>query len=297
MGKASKKKAQRRAGIGESRDDLVLRRQLVHLVAALEQMSDMAAAERARQSEAARAWAGGSAPAIASIPEWPDGSVGHRFFTSRSVGDAAEAPSLREAVPPDAGTLAADPGHMAVAGHALVRAVVLDDLAIGDPAVAAVADALLPAVQSEREYWSDETQMSEFPELSGPLFLIGGRALFDATLAVVGDDDPLEPVLGVLTTRLDAVLKPLGLGAGVTGTVVGAALICALTKDYAFEKPGDAELLTRLNAEEAAGNALEGLLRDKVIGPEDAIRVGLAVLAGLADLCRTQSASILVGAE
>jgi hypothetical protein len=125
------------------------------------------------------------------------------------------------------------------------------------------------------------------------LFLIGGYTLFDATLAVVGDDEALAATLAVFESRLDTVLESLGLDADLTGAEVGAALVCALTKDYIFDKPADVELLTRLQADSSSGNALEGLVLGKSITPEDAIRVGLAVLADLADLCRTDAVSAL----
>ena len=73
-----------------------------------------------------------------------------------------------------------------------------DGLTVGDPTVTAVADLLHPAVTAELGYWSDETQATEFPELSGPLFLIGGYALFDATLTVVGTTNPSRQPLPCL---------------------------------------------------------------------------------------------------
>jgi hypothetical protein len=293
MGKASKKKVQRRHGMGESRADFVQRRHVARMAAAFRRVGDMQAAEAAEQAEAARAWCGGKPPSPAEIPRWAKGSAGERFFGTSSILEAAEAPSLANAILPAPDVMAASPAHWRVAAYALVRAVALDSLTVDDPAVVAVADLLYPAVSAELEYWSDETLATEFPELSGPLFLIGGVALFDATLAVVGVDEPLAATLAVFESRLDAVLEPLGLGTGLTGADVGAALISALTKDYAFDKPADVELLTRLQADSSTGNALEGLVLGKSIAPEDAIRVGLAVLADLADLCRTNAASVL----
>jgi hypothetical protein len=293
MGKASKKKAQRRQGIGESRDDLVRRRDITRLVAAFQRMGDMQAAEQVRKEDAARAWCGGSRPAPAVVPRWAKGSAGERFFAVRGIREAAGAPSLATATLPAPDAMADDPAHWRVAADVLVRAVVFDGLTVSDAPVSAVIELLAPAAAAEFEYLTEEPPTMEFPDLSGPLFLIGGSALFDATLAVVGEDEPLAAVYAVLESRLDAVLAPLGLGADLTGARLAAALVCALTHDYRFDEPADQELLTRLNAESSAGNALEGLVREGAVTPEDAIRVGLAALAGLADLCRTDAPSIL----
>ncbi len=292
MAKSSKKKAQRRQGIGESRDDLVRRRSLMRVVAALERMGDMQAAEQAKKEEAARAWCGGSRPAPTAVPQWAKGSAGERFFAAGIISEAAKAPSLATAILPAPDVMADDPAHWHVAADALIRAVVFDGLPVSDPRVSAVTELLAPAAATEFEYLSEEPPTMEFPELSAPLFLIGDSALFDATLAVVGEDEPLAAVFAVLESRLDAALAPLGLGADLTGARVAAALICALTHDYTFE-PADQELLTRLNSESSARNALEGLVCEGVVTPEDAIRVGLAALADLADLCRTDAPSVL----
>jgi hypothetical protein len=292
MGKASKKKAERRQGASESRAEFEERRQESRLAAAFERLAAMNDAEDAETEQAARAWCGGARPTAADIPRWAKGSVGDHFFTAKSVRDAARAPRLATAVLPTAETMAADPAHWRVAAGALVRAVVLDGVPVSEPAVAAVADLLAPAVAAEIEYDTDETFTVDFPDLSGPLFLIGGVALFDATEAIVGADH-LAPVLAVLQNRLDAAFEPLGLGPGVTGASVGAALICALHKDYVFEDPDDAELLAGLDADSSSGNALESLVVGKSIAPEDAIRTGLAVLADLASLCRTDALSIV----
>lgn len=293
MGKASKKKAERRQGTGESRTEFEQRRHQSRIADTFQRWANMQAAEEDETATAARAWCGGSRPTAAELPRWAKGSVGDRFFTAKSVLDAARAPRLAQAILPAADTMATDFAHWRVAAHSLVRAIVLDGIPVGDPAVVTVAGLLASAVAAEVEYDSDESLTTDFPELSGPLFLIGGSALFEASEALVGEDQ-LAPALAVLEGSLDAALEPLGLGAGVTGASVGTALICALAKDYAFHDPADVELLTRLDAESSSGNALETLVLSKVIAPEDAIGVGLSALAALADLCRTDAPSILV---
>jgi hypothetical protein len=42
------------------------------------------------------------------------------------------------------------------------------------------------------------------------------------------------------------------------------------------------------------GNPLDCLISEKAIEPADVLTIGLAVLATLADLCRTAEASVLV---
>jgi hypothetical protein len=42
-----------------------------------------------------------------------------------------------------------------------------------------------------------------------------------------------------------------------------------------------------------SGNPLETLVTDKLIAPQDALSAGLALLAALARLCRTNAASVL----
>ena len=79
----------------------------------------------------------------------------------------------------------------------------------------------------------------EFPELDGPVFLLGGCALVDAVEAMVGED-PLSEVLGVLLPVLD------GLVPGLDGQVVADALIGAFAEQYRCELPGDTGLLQRI---------------------------------------------------
>jgi hypothetical protein len=168
---------------------------------------------------------------------------------------------------------------------------VLDELNVDDPVVEKTIALLARAVTREAGYYADRRANRDFPVLNGPLFLIGGSAVFHATWAITGDDR-LPPVLALLERHLSTALASYGFPASLTGTVVAAALLGALSKDYRFEASGDVDCLKAIHAEDAAGNALETLIRDGVITPEESLRVGLAVLAALTDLCRTDAASV-----
>ena len=79
----------------------------------------------------------------------------------------------------------------------------------------------------------------------------------------------------------------------LTGVQITEALFRALLKDYRFEDPEDADLLARLRREKTHGTGLMQLVPSTLVAPEDAFRVGLAVLAELAEVCRTNAKSIL----
>ena len=70
------------------------------------------------------------------------------------------------------------------------------------------------------------------------------------------------------------------------------ALAGAFADHYAWERAADVELLARLGAE-TSGDPLRDLISAGVIAPEDVLRIGLEVLARLAELCSTSSVSIL----
>jgi hypothetical protein len=154
-------------------------------------------------------WYGGAEPISAEAPRWPQGSLGDRFLTGTYLGEAQDAPCLLTAQIPDAAVIAADPAHWNIATRALIRAVIFDGLKIDHPAVSMLLEVLAPIAAAELAYgqaveaslhsfgpdW-DETE-PEFPELDGPVFLLGGRALVEAAWATVGED-PLSEVLGGL---------------------------------------------------------------------------------------------------
>ena len=73
------------------------------------------------------------------------------------------------------------------------------------------------------------------------------------------------------------------------GRAVADALACAAVTDFRRELPAD--VLRRTGP--PSGNPLEALVRVRGVPPDEVLRVGLTVLSVLADLCRSDSASIL----
>jgi hypothetical protein len=281
VGKASRKKGQRRQGVGQLRADFE-RRSFARLEA------------NPSPALAAHVWSGGSKPEHAAIPKWPDDSAGDRsFFNTQGIADAAEAPPIVGATPPAPEEMAAIPELWVVATNALVRAVVLDGLTVCHPAVSAVIALLEPVVKRELAYHADETTWDEYPESDVPLRLLGDEVLMDATWAIVGDDS-LAPVLALLERCLDTAFDRPGRPASLTGRAAAEALIRTFPDHFECRAPGDEACLERLRATgRTSSNPLCDLVRDKVIAPEDALPVGLTILAALADLARTSAFSVL----
>jgi hypothetical protein len=280
VGKASRKKGQRRQGAGQSRTDFELRRSFARLEA------------NPSPALAAHVWSGDK-PEPAAIPTWPDDSVGDRFFSTRGIADAAGAPAIVGATLPLAGEMAAIPELWVAAASALVRAVVLDGLTVYHPAVSAVIALLEPVVRRELAYYADETTWDEYPESDVPLRLLGDEVLMDATWAIVGDDS-LALVLAVLERCPDTAFDTPGRPASLAGRAAAEALIRAFPDHFECRAPGDEACLERLRATGlTSSNPLCDLVRDKVIAPEDALPVGLTILAALADLACTSAFSVL----
>jgi len=234
-----------------------------------------------------------SKPEPAAIPKWPDDSVGDRFFSTQAIADAAGAPAIVGATLPVPGEMAATSELWAVATSALVRAVVLDGLTVYHPAVSAVIALLAPVVGRELAYYADETTWDEYPESDVPLRLLGDEVLMDATWAIAGDDS-LASVLALLERRLDTAFDTPGRPASLTGRAAAEALIRAFPDHFECQAPGDEACRERLRATgRTSSNPLCDLVRDKVIAPEDALPVGLTILAALADLARTSAFSVL----
>jgi hypothetical protein len=118
----------------------------------------------------------------------------------------------------------------------------------------------------------------------GPVFLLGACVLVDAVWAAVGDD-PLSDVLGVLLPVLAAAVP------GVDSQVAADALVGAFSTEYRCEQPGDDEVLGRVRS--YGGDALENLPTADAVPPSDVLRVGLTILSALAQLCRSESPSVL----
>jgi hypothetical protein len=294
MGKASKKKSQRRAGIGPSRAEFEQQRVSRRMAGALLQATEMARSHQAATRQASLSVWGNATPVPATVPEWAEDSLGDYFFTAKFITDAAELPPLAGAVLPGQEEMIADSAYWEATSNVLIRAVVLDGVPVSDPAIGAVIDRLGPALRREVDYLTRDPEIDDgFDDIRAPLFLVGGVALLEATRSVIADDR-LALVLAVLQPRLDAVLAPLGLSPELTGAAVGRALLCAVAHDYLFDVPEDTELLDRLDEDSStAGNALETLIVAKLLRPEEALLAGLAMLSMLTGMCRTNATSVL----
>ena len=295
MGRASnRKKAQRQAG-QKPAADAATQEAMLQLVAGLQAMAEESRGRQEAEAAASRIWSDRAELVPAKAPRWAGDSLGDRFFGGTFIEEARTAPSLATARIPDAASIAAQSAHWNVAANALIRAVVYDGLGLDHPALSTLLEALTPVAEAELAYgeaadaalyggYLDELDEEEFPEDDGPVFLIGGCALMDATWAAVGEDS-LADVIGVLRPVLAAAVP------GLDGQVAADALIGAFTREYRCEQPGDAEEVARIG--DVTGNGLVNLVRAGAIPPRDALPVGLALLAALAQLCRSDSASIL----
>jgi hypothetical protein len=303
VGRASnRKKAQRQSGLSsrqarqQSRADAARYEALQVIAAGVQALAQEAEGRQEPRAAARRSWCGGAEPVPAKAPRWARDSLGDRFFSGTFIDRARDAPCLATAQIPDAAVIAADPAHWNVAADALIRAVVFDGLGLDHPAVSTLLEVLAPVAEAEVAYhqaadaamygpgpgW-DEGE-PEFPEDDGPVFAVGGCALVDAVWAAVGED-PLGDVLGVLLPVLEDAVP------GLDGQVTADALIAAFATEYRCELPGDAEVLERI--EHRGGDALRNLVAARAVPPADVLPVGLAVLSAFAQLCRSDSASVL----
>jgi hypothetical protein len=307
MGKASKKKADRRTGIGPSRTEIESRAEqeqvkrrltaALHqqgpLGGALRQVAAQAAAAQAEMNDAVTGLWGGATPVPAEVPQWEDGSLGDFFFTEPVIAGAAAVPPAAVAVlPPPERMLAYGSAREAVAS-VLIRAVVLDGLPATGPAISVILEHLAPVIAWESGHFGRPVSDAEAEEIvTAPAFVIGS-ALVEATRAVIAEDR-LTPVMEFLEPVLDAALAPLGLSGELTGAAAARALACAVAHAYLFADPADTALLNQLDPDSTtSGNALETLVTDKLLTPGDALLAGLAVLAALAGLCRSNAVSVL----
>jgi hypothetical protein len=265
------------------------------LLTGLKAWSDEITEHNERLAAARQAWWAGGEPVPAEVPRWPEDSLGDRFLDKTYLEEARNAPGLLTADVPDAAVIAADSAHWNVAAGVLARAVVFDGLRVDHPAVSALLDVLAPVAEAELAYgeviesplqrgWSENRRDNGFPELDGPVFLIGGSALVDATWALVGND-ALSDVLPVLRSAVGEAVPGLDAGA------VADALMGAFAQHYRCEQPGDTEILERIG-NEVPGDALEHLVATGVLSPGDVLRVGLTLLSALARLCMSGSVSI-----
>ncbi|HTR93596.1 MAG TPA: hypothetical protein VMI73_17840 [Trebonia sp.] len=125
MGKASKKKAQRRQGTGQSRADFEEARPASQPERQLTQFDVSPDSVRDLVRYAARH---GDDPHVTRAAwGWDPGSVGHRFFSDPVIADTRDAPSLEKARFPRPAKFAVSPGHWENAVSVLARAVALDE--------------------------------------------------------------------------------------------------------------------------------------------------------------------------
>lgn len=287
MGKASRRKSQRRRGIGPSRADFEKSRSHHVLLTGMQTMIGKFEAEKEREQQARRAWAGGAEPPRATLVRWREGSVGDRFFSGKAIADAVGAPRLTDATLPSPQQMAENSGHWATAVSALVRAVVLEGAPVSDPAVARVLDLLAPVVRDELAAAAGEDR--DFSDPHGPLFLLGACLLTDATWAIVGLD-PLDQSLALMERQIGEALAAAGRAGLPDGKVFAEELIRAFAGQYQCKEPRDVRTLERLGWS-ASGNPLIELVQAKDVAPEDALRLGLITLVALADLARTDADS------
>jgi hypothetical protein len=299
MGRASnRKKAQRQTGgpnLRRIKQDARSRAVATRYAFGLDSMVQLAKERVEHRTAAMRAWLGDTELVPAEVPSWPEGSLGHRLLAGTQLMEAQDAPSLLTAQIPHPQLIAADPTHWTIATSALIRSVVFDGLTPDHPAVSTLLEALAPVIEDELAYMktADDRQYSigpfdndddeDFPELDGPMFLLG-RALVEAVWTVTGDDS-LSDVLSVLLPALDGVVP------GLDAPFIADALIAAFATNYRCEDPADDELLQRVR--HLGGNALETLVDAGTVEPGDVLRVGLIVLSTLTRLCQSSSDSVL----
>jgi hypothetical protein len=306
VGRASnRKKARRQQGLRQaahrkrrvtqgSRAGAAPQQPALPLAAAREAVKQVFGPPDEQQVPEYRTWCGGGQPVPADGPRWAAGSLGERLCSGMHLARARNAPCLLRANVPDPLAIIADPAQWRVAASVLVRAVVFDGLRVDHPAVRRLLGVLAPIAEAELahqdalEDWSssrwDEQQKPEFPELDGPVFQIGTCALGDATLAVMGED-PLSEVLAVLSPALDGAVP------GLEGRAVADVLTGGRARPYLCELPD--YVLKRMRRAFAVGGALQELADARAVPPTDILRVGLTILSVLAELCQSDSASVL----
>ncbi len=307
MGKASKRKSDRRTGIGPSRTEIEstvrqeqARRRLTAALSqrgqlgdTLRQVAGQAAAAQAAAGDAVTGLWGGVTPVPAEVPQWEDGSLGDFFFTEPVIARAAGVPPAAVAVlPAPARMLAYGSAREAVAS-VLIRSVVFDGLPAAGPAIGVLIEHLAPVIEWEAGHFGRPVSDADADEIvTGPACVIGS-ALLEAARAVIAEDR-IAPVMEFLGPVLDAALAPLGLSAELTGAAAARALACAAAHAYTFTDPGDTALLNQLDPDSTTSeNAVETLVSDELLAPRYAFLAGLALLAALAGLCRSNAVSVL----
>jgi hypothetical protein len=302
MGRASNRKKLRRQEA--LRQAAHRKRRVIHEASAnaLQRQAAVAAAREAidrkfgppheRQIPEYRPWCGGK-PVPAELPRWAKGSLGERLCSGMYLAEARNAPCLLTATVPDPIVILTDPAQWRVAATVLVRAVVFDGLRADHPAVinllgvlALIAEAELAHEQDLDDPYSfgQDEEKPAFPEMDGPVFLIGTCALGDVTLAVVGND-PLDEVIAALSPALGGTVP------GLDGRAVADIVTGGRATPYLCKLPDHA--LKRVQRKFSADGTLLELAESGAVPPGDILRVGLAILSVLAELCKSNSPSIL----
>ena len=305
MGRASnRKKARRQEALRQaaqrtrarqgSRAGAAPQQAVLALAAARDGLDQVFGAPRDQQTPVHRAWCGGGQSVPAEGPRWAEGSLGERLCSGMHLAQTRNAPGLLAATVPDPMVIITDPAQWRVAAGVLVRAVVFDGLRVDHPAVSRLLDVLAPVAEAElaheqdledwESYGWDEEERPEFPWMDGPVFLFG-CALGEATLAVVGED-PLSEVLAVLAPALDGAVP------GLEGRAVADVLTGGRATPYVCELP-EYVLKRMRHPPFAVGGALQEFADARAVPPRDILRVGLTILSVLAELCKSDSASIL----
>jgi hypothetical protein len=304
VGRASnRKKARRQEAVRQaaqrtrrvtqgSRADAGRQQAALAVAAAREAIDQLAAARREHPTPEYRTWCAGQ-PVPAEVPRWAKGSLGERLCSSMYLARARNAPCLLTATVPDPMVITAHPAQWRKAATVLVRAVVFDGLRVDHPAVSRLLDVLAPIAAEEPEHGQDlerwyssewDEEKPWFPEDDGPVWLIGSCALGDATLAVVGED-PLDDVIDALSPALAGTVPGLD-GLAVADVLTGGRVI-----PYLCNLPD--HVLQRMHRGFSVGYAVHELADGRVVPPRETLRVGLTILSVLAELCKSDSPSIL----
>jgi hypothetical protein len=239
-----------------------------------------------------RPWCG-EEPVPAETPRWAEGSLGQRLCSGIDLSRARSAPSLLTATIPDPILIISHPAQWRAAATVLIRAVVFDGLQADHPAVSRLLETLAPVAEAELAHLQDledwygsgwDEEEPEFPDSDGPVFLIGTCALGEATEAVAGED-PLDKVIAGLSPALDGIIP------GLDGGAVADVLTGGRVTPYLCKLPD--HVLKRMQRTFSAGGALIELADGRVVPPRDILRVGLTILSKVAELCKSDSPSIL----
>jgi hypothetical protein len=238
MGRASNRKKTQRQASGRPQLDAATQLANHRLVGRLKALVDETNKHQDRVAAARWIWSGGAELIRAEAPQWPEGSLGDRFFGSTFLREARKAPSLLTAEIPDPKVIAAHSAHWNVATFALVRAVVYDGLAPDQLAVSSMLDVLAPMAETDLAWKPGPARNLdevEFPDQDGPVFLLGTCVLSTAVRAVVGED---------ALTDIQAVLIPVLIKLARSGTIsprdmlpVGLTLLSALASLCRSDSP------------------------------------------------------------